>query len=84
MDGRKLSPEGVCGAQVDPNSVASRLAVLLKGNKWWLVTELSEHLQTCVGTVHSTLARHQKRLDIEYNRFYNGKAMVKEYRIKPE
>jgi len=71
-----------CGAKVDPASVASRLAALITGNKWWLVTELSEHLQTSVGTIHSTLARNQKRFGIEHNRFYNGKAMVKEYRIK--
>ena len=82
MDNRALS--SVTGVPVDPSSVASRMAELLKGHKWWLTTELAEHLQTSVGTVHSALARHQRKLNIEYNRFHNGKAMVKEYRIKPD
>ena len=82
MDGRKLNEH--CGAQVDPNSLASRIGALIKGHKWWLVTELSEHLKTSTSTVHSILARHQKKLNIDSHRFYNGRAMVKQYRIKPD
>lgn len=81
MDGRK--PSSQCGAQPDPKSVASRMEKLLKGHKWWLVPELAEHLQTSVGTIHSAIARHQRKLNVESNRFHNGKAMVKEYRIAP-
>ena len=84
MDGRQIDPNNTRGAQVDPNSLASRIGKLIKGHKWWLVTELAEHLQTSASTVHSILARHQKKLNIDSNRFYNGKAMVKEYRIKPD
>jgi len=82
MDNRALN--STSGAQVDPNSIASRMAELLKGHKWWLVPELAELLQTSVGTVHSALARHQRKLNIESNRFYNGKSMAKEFRIKPD
>lgn len=69
------------GAPVDPKSIASRMAELLKGHKEWLTSELAHHLQTSVGTVHSALARHQKRLNIQHRRFYNGQAMVKSYWI---
>lgn len=67
---------------VKPDSIATRLIGVLKGNKWWTVVELAEYLNAKIPTVHTALDRHRREHNIQSMDGSNGRARIKYFRIK--
>ena len=62
---------------------ATRLFNLLKGNKWWNIMELSEHLDIVEMTTYSYISRHRDKKKVLSRDELEGSRWVKYYRIEP-